>query len=445
MVKRYDLLVIGTGEAGSTAASVCKSAGWNVAIADKRPFGGTCSLRGCNPKKVLVGAAEARYRAVHLYGKGIDGTTLINWPDLMKHKQSLVDPIPIQTEEKFRAQGIDTYHGAFFFIGRNRLSNGKDEIEADHIVLATGAKPRPLNIPGEEKALSSDQFLSQTKLPSTIVFIGGGYISFEFAHCAVRAGKKVTILEALPKPLMQFDQKLVEMLTEASRDEGIDLYVDSPVKSIEDDMAGKKKVVTGNGVFSCDIVVHGAGRVPDIDGLKLEDVDIRYDKKGVLVNEYLQCISNPSVYVAGDAHGGGIPLTPAADMEGMVVGHNLINGNSMKPDYSSVPSVVFTLPTLSSVGFTEERAKEQNIDFIVHFQDTSMRHITRRSGFEYSAFKLLEEKGTGKIIGAHLLGHNADEIVNIFALAMKHKMTVEDLKHQMWAFPTVMYDIGFRL
>ena len=196
--------------------------------------------------------------------------------------------------------------------------------------------------------------------------------------------------------------------------------------------------------FEVDMVVHSAGRVPDIDDMTLEKAGVERDKRGVLVNEYLQSVSNPAIYAAGDAAAsGGLPLTPVASMEGHVVASNLLKGNHRQPNHGGVPTVVFTLPPLSSVGLREEEARKQGLKFTVKNEDTSGWYSSRRVGMKYSGFKTLVEEGSGRILGAHLLGPHAEEVINIFALAIRSGLKAEDLKTMIYAYPTSASDISY--
>ena len=189
MHKSFDLVVIGTGSAASTVAGQCRAAGWTVAIVDSRPFGGTCELRGCDPKKVLVGTGEVLDWLRRMHGKGVEAEQArVDWPALMRFKRTFTDPVPKSREEGCAAAGIQPFHGRARFAGPNTLSVGADVLEGRHIVVASGARPAPLGIPGEELIAYSEGFLEMETLPRSIVFVGGGYIAFEFAHLASRAG-----------------------------------------------------------------------------------------------------------------------------------------------------------------------------------------------------------------------------------------------------------------
>src|SRR5258708_39582245 len=213
MRKQFDLIVIGTGSAASTVAHECRSAGWDVAIIDSRPFGGTCALRGCDPKKVLVGIAEIVDQVRRMNGLGVRAeNSRIEWSELMRFKRSFTDPVPKNSELSFAKAGSAPLHGRARFVDSTTVEVGEDVLVGRHVVVATGAMPRRLGIPGERYITASDQFLELETLPQRIVFIGGGYISFEFAHVTARAGPKVTILHRGQRPLEGFDHDLVHQL-----------------------------------------------------------------------------------------------------------------------------------------------------------------------------------------------------------------------------------------
>ena len=200
MERRFDLVVIGTGIA-SAVASRCREAGWTVAVVDYRPFGGTCALRGCIPKKILVSAAEAVHGARTMADRGVrPGEVSIDWPDLIRVKRSVTDPVPAQTEEGWAQAGVVLFHGRARFVGPTTVEVGADRLIGRHVLIATGAMPMPLPFPGREHVATSEQFMELAELPRRIVFVGGGYISFEFAHVAAQAGAQITILHRARAP-----------------------------------------------------------------------------------------------------------------------------------------------------------------------------------------------------------------------------------------------------
>ncbi|MCE5337097.1 MAG: NAD(P)/FAD-dependent oxidoreductase [Methanomicrobiaceae archaeon] len=446
MEREYDVVVIGTGVAGSDIAWHCGDAGMEVAITDQQDYGGTCALRGCVPKKVLVGAAEVVARAHDQQGNGIRGEVSIDWPRLVAFEHTFTDPVPRRKEERFRKVGVHTYRGPARFTGPNRVVIGGDTLTARYIVIATGARPRPLGVPGADLVTPSDDFFTLETLPDRIVFIGGGYISFEFAHVAARAGSSTTILQRSGRVLGKFDPDIVGRLVLASEELGIDVQVNMPLVSIEKKATGLSVRAGKEGnekIFEADMVVHGAGRVSAIEGLDLAAGKIETDRRGIAVNEYLQSTSNPAVYVAGDANPTSAQLTPVAVMDAHIVVDNIRNGNARVADYSVVPSAVFTTPPLASVGLTEEAAKERGIPCIVHAGDLSARFTNRSIGEKHSRYKLLIESDSHRILGAHLIGHHAEEVINVFALAIRHNLTADDLTLDAipWAYPSNTYDI----
>lgn len=449
MKKQFDLVVLGTGSGGSGAAHECREAGWEVAIMDCRPFGGTCALRGCDPKKVLVGGAEVVDWVRRMQSNGVFSTgTRINWSELMRFKRKFTRPVPASREKTFVKAGIIPFHGAARFIDKNAIQVGGDVLAGRFILIATGAKPRTLGIPGEEHVTTSDQFLELEELPQRIVFIGGGYISFEFAHVAARAGSKVIILHRGTRPLSRFDPDLVDRLVTASREIGIDVQLNTDVKAVERSASGVVVVASRNNRkrrFDADLIVHGGGRVPDLDDLLLERAGVQYSERGVKVNEYLQSVSNPAVYAAGDSAESGPPLTPVAAREGKIAAKNMLNGNVRKIDsYEAVPSVVFTIPPLASVGMLEEEArKKSGLEFEVNHQDTSTWYASTRISEKHSAHKVLIEKPSGRILGAHLLGSHSEELINLFGLAISFGLRAPELKDLLFAYPTNSSNIRY--
>ncbi|WP_026914599.1 dihydrolipoyl dehydrogenase family protein [Christiangramia portivictoriae] len=448
-MKKYDVFVIGSGMSGMTTANKCASKGLTVGITDELPYGGTCALRGCDPKKVIIGATEVREFAQRLKGNGIDTVPKINWEDIMAFKQSFVDAMPPKIEKGYKNKDIDTYHTSAKFLSNNTLQLGDEVIEADKFVIATGAKPRVLDFEGGNLALSSTDFLNLKKLPESLLFIGGGYIAFEFAHIAARAGADVSILHRGEHPLENFDQDIVQHLVDATRKLGIKLVLKTEVSKIE-----KKEdhyVVTGNSngkksTYMAASVFNSAGRPPAIFDLDLKKADISFSKKGITVNDYLQSTSNPNIYAAGDsADSKGLPLTPLAVMEGHVVASNIIKGNQKKVSYPPMPSVVFTLPTMATVGLLEDEAKEKGYEINVNFEKVDNWFNARRLNVDEYAFKTIIDKNNNTILGAHLIGPHCEETINLFAMAIKTKMTISDLKTMIFSYPTMASDLTYML
>jgi glutathione reductase (NADPH) len=383
-----------------------------------------------------------------MQGKGVSSPgPSITWSDLIRFKRTFTDPVPVQNEQSFQQAGMITRHGCARFVDRTSVQVGEDTLVGRYVVIATGACHADLGIVGEELLTTSTQFLDLDALPRRIAFVGGGYIAFEFAHIAAHAGAQVQVLHRGSRPLEKFDPDLVSRLVQASRELGIEVQVNRAVTAIErqgDHVLVHARMGAQEHTVEADLVVHAAGRAPEIDKLDLEAAGVTHGKEGVLVNEYLQSVSNEAVYAAGDAVASGeFPLTPVAGMQGGIVARNLLEGNRHTPNYTGIPSVVFTTPPLTRVGLLEEAAHAQGLRFTTHHEDTSSWYSSRREAFSHTGFKTLIEEGTERILGAHLLGPHAEEVINLFALAIRMGLRAADLKQMVYAYPTSASDVSY--
>lgn len=448
--EEVDLLVVGTGSAGLTIAQACRKAGWSVVAVDKQPFGGTCALRGCDPKKVLVGAAHAVRQAARLVGHGVAEAPRLDWPALMRFKETFTDPVPEARAKSLGKAGIETLRGIARFTAPDRVEVEGRAFAPRHVALAAGAKPRPLGIPGEDLVSTSTDFLSLPELPHRVAFLGGGYVSMEFAHVARAAGAEVTVLHRGARILEPFDADLARMLEGATRGAGIDLRLRTEARAVG--RKGGALVVHARSKggeessVEADLVVHGAGRVPDLDDLDLDAGRVERSERGVVVDAHLRSVSNPRVFAAGDAAAAGPPLTPVAGLQGETVAHNLLHPDAPREaSYAGVASVAFTDPPLAAVGHTEESARGEGLDVDVAHADSTGWYSAKRLRAPASGHKVLVEKGSGRIVGAHLLGPEAEEAINVFALAVRLGLTKEQLDATPFAYPTRGSDVTYML
>jgi glutathione reductase (NADPH) len=254
-------------------------------------------------------------------------------------------------------------------------------------------------------------------------------------------GAQATILHRGAWPLEQFDPDLVARLVEHSRSVGIDVRTGAAVRAVERGY----RVRSAAGDVEADLVVHGAGRIADLDDLDLEKAGVQRNPHGVAVDEFMRSVSNPAVYACGDAAAGGPKLTPVASAEGRVVAANMIEGNHHRPNYAGTPSVVYTIPPLARAGLGEAEARERGLKFRVNAADSSSWYSSRRIGETVSGYKVLIEEPSQRILGAHLLGAEAAEVVNLFAVAIRRGITAPDLKETIFAYPTHSSDLSYML
>lgn len=444
--KEFDLIVIGGGTGGNGVARMAANAGWTVASIDSLPFGGTCALRGCDPKKMLIAVTEGVDWARNLDGKGLKVETSVDWPGMIAFKRTFTDAMPGRIEGGLEKAGVTVLHGEARFTGRDRIEVNGETLSARHFHIATGARPMTLNIPGEGLLATSTDFLELSTRPDRVVFVGGGFIAMEFAHVSKRAGaREVTVLEMMERPLNNFDPDLVAILVEATADLGVDLRTRAKVLKVDKNGAGftvTYETAKGTEAVHCDLVVHATGRVPNLDHLNLEAAGVEYSRKGIKVSPFMRT-TNPAIFAAGDCADSGPNLTPVSALEGRIAGKNLLAGRDEHAvNYPPIPSVVFTLPQLASVGLSEAAARDQGLDFDTHFGKTAGWYSSLRVGARHSAYKVLVEKGTGKILGAHLLGPGAEEQINLFAMAMAADLSASRIKGIIFAYPSFASDIS---
>ena len=449
MQNSYDLAVIGTGTAAMVAATRASKAGWSVAVVDHRPFGGTCALRGCDPKKLLIAGADAIDRVERMRGKGVSGSVGVDWAELMAFKRSFTDPVPGQREARLAELGADGLQGRARFVGPNALEvHGVGTFGARHILIASGAEPVKLGILGEEHLVDNEGFLSLERLPRRIAMVGGGYVAAEFSNIAALAGARVTILQNGDRMLKAFDPDLANWLMASFRDHGIDVRLGARVERVEKVADDFRVHATAGGKpieVDADLVVHAAGRAPRLDVLGLAAGGVEAERGRLKLNEFLQSVSNPAVYAAGDAARSGPPLTPVSSHDGDVAASNMIEGNHRRPDYRGVPSVAFTAPPIASVGVGEAETRKLGIDLQIKSELTPNWFTALQAAEKVYGYKTIADKATGKILGAHLVGPHAEETINLFALAVRHGLTAKDLKETMFAYPTAASDVGYML
>ncbi|MCY6382572.1 dihydrolipoyl dehydrogenase family protein [Hoeflea prorocentri] len=444
MNSKFDIVIIGGGNAGFGVSAVVSEAGKSIAFIEERDFGGTCPNRGCTPKKVLVAAAHSLHEIELAHTHGIDvGKPKLNWEKLIDRKDDMIGFIPDAMKGVAEKRG-SVFRGHARFTGPNTVEVDGTLIEGENIVIATGSKPRPLNIPGAGLMITSDEVLSEKQQPDEVVFVGGGVIAMEFSHVYARAGTKVTILEAMPQLLPRMDEDAVAAIRAETERLGVTIKTDVNVREISTS-GGRLKVAYshdgGDHQVIADRVVNGAGRVANVDTLNLDAANISHDGVRIEVDEHLRSVSNPSVWVAGDALVNSAQLSPLATYEGRLVAHNIIHGPEKTPDYEATPSAVYTVPALSTVGLTEKQATEMGLDVAVTTNDMTGWFSGKSYSETVAWSKVLVDRKTDRVVSAHLVGHHGEDLIHLFSLAMKHAIPASDLKDTPMAFPTFASDV----
>ncbi|MFZ7127552.1 MAG: dihydrolipoyl dehydrogenase family protein [Desulfobacterales bacterium] len=439
-MNQFDVVVVGSGTAGQTAAYDLREKGLKVAVIERsdRP-GGTCALTGCQPKKYFYEITEAVARCRHLQGSGIIAPPAGSWPQVRTRKNEFTSPIPDRTVEGLRDAGIEFLRGNARYADADTLVLDDRQIHARYHVLATGAVPMPLPFEGNRHLIDNEAFLDIEELPSRIVFVGGGFISFEFAHFAARLGPddaRIHIIEAMERPLGPFDAEMVDLLVEASEEDGIEVRSGVEITSVDRHSGGFTVATASGAPLEADLVVHGAGRSPAIEGMNLEAAGIEFTRKGIKVDDAMRT-SHPRVFAVGDC-AETIQLARVADREAHVAAENILadmgGAELSRIDYDTVPVLLFTYPQYGMVGKTEEQLGKDGTEY----RESSGDHLSwptyRRVGLRHAAYKILAGSDR-RILGAHFISDNATGLVNTLRHAMMEGLTVDALHERSIVTP----------
>ncbi|NNM66934.1 MAG: NAD(P)/FAD-dependent oxidoreductase [Spirochaetales bacterium] len=461
----YSVVIVGSGTSGQTVAIKLAQAGISVALIDDRPLGGTCALRGCTAKKYFVVNRELMDGARDLQAQGLEGLPLPQWEQTLALKNRFTDTVPENTLAYLKSLGIHVFQGTavlnspdslqvipsqFRRASESAKTTAITELTFDSLVLACGSDPRVPQIPGIELTLDSEDFLSLAQAPQSMIILGAGYIAFEFSHIAASYGARVTILDRNASPLPLFDPGLVQQLLASAQSRGIRYVPESSAASIEKTPGGLRVTDTAGNAWEAEVVLNATGRVPRTAELNCPAGNVELKGSGIRVDAWGRSASNPKVFAVGDSVAGLPMLAPVADGMAEVVAEVLLNrgDNSCVTPFSSlvIPSTVFSNPPLASVGLSETAAGEKyGEDLIVNASDTSQWISSQRIGQRHSGYKVLIQRSTKKILGAHLLSHNSSEVINIFALAMAADLPAPQLEKLPWAYPTAVSDIKYML
>ncbi|MBI5263767.1 MAG: NAD(P)/FAD-dependent oxidoreductase [Bradyrhizobium sp.] len=446
---KFDVVILGGGNAGIGVTGPARRAGLSVAMIESHELGGTCPNRGCTPKKILVAAGQALHdierASVHRISVG---KPRLDWAGLIDREKEMIKDIPANLAGAMARRNVEVIRGRGTFMGPNAIRVGDRVLEAGHVVIATGSKPRPLPIEGAGHMTTSDDMLSEREFPASVIFVGGGVISLEFGHVYARAGASVTILEALPQLLPAMDADAVARLQMECERIGIQVETSVNVERIERCGSRLRVVFTQDGVehaAEADRVVNGAGRIANVDRLDLAAGRVEHNNGHIAVDRHLRSISNAKVYMCGDAVPISPQLSPIATYEGDIVGRNIVEGPKHSPDYQSMATSVYTVPALASVGLTEAAARRKGLPLDVHVNDMHDWFSARTYAETVAWSKIIVDRASDRILGAHLVGHAGQELINIFGLAVRFGITAKEIRENVYAYPTFSADIKHML
>lgn len=416
----FDFFVIGAGSGGVRAARIAARAGARVAITEESRVGGTCVIRGCIPKKLLVYASHFAhdFEDSHNYGWSVE-VKGFHWKTLIDNKNTEIDRLNGIYKNLLSGSGVKLLEGRGTLVDAHTVKVGDATYTSDKILIATGSWPWLPSIPGIEHAITSNEALDLQELPKHVVIVGAGYIACEFATIFIGCGAQVTQIFRKELVLTDFDHDVQLAVMEESQKQGIKYLPSTQVTAIEKTSAGLTCHLDNGQSITCDVVMYATGRVPKTVGLGLESVGVKMDEKGAIVVDEWSCTSVPNIYAVGDVTNR-INLTPVALAEGHALADTLYNKIPRKPDHTNVPSAVFTLPPVACVGYTEQAARKHfsgGID--VYFSKFTPLKYTVSKRSQKSVMKLIVDRETNRVVGAHMVGDDAPEIIQGVAIAVK--------------------------
>lgn len=431
----YDYFVIGAGSGGVASARRAAAYGARVAIAESVRVGGTCVLRGCVPKKLLIYGVHFHEEFEDARGYGWEfGSPKLDWKKLIAAKDRELDRLNAIYIKMLHESKVEIIEAHASIIGAHKLKVGARNVTAKHILIATGGRPEMPQIPGIEHVITSDGALDLKRLPKRIVIVGGGYIAVEFAGIFNAAGVQVTLLIRGDKILRGFDEDVRTHLTAEMQKKGIDIQHTTRSERI-DKIADGYRLMTHEGEFlEADVIMYATGRVPNTEGLGLDSVGIHLNKRGAVAVDEWQKTTVPNIYAIGDVTDR-LNLTPVAIAEGRALAETLFNDNPLKMDHHCVPSAVFSQPPVGTVGLSEERARQHHEVDIYRVVFRAMKHtISGRD--EKVMMKLVVDRTSNKVLGVHMVGPDAPEIVQPLAIAVKAGLTKRDFDRTVAIHPT---------
>jgi glutathione reductase (NADPH) len=438
----YDLLIIGAGSGGVRAARIAAGHGAKVLVAEEYRIGGTCVIRGCVPKKLLVYGAhfaedleDAGRFGWHVQGKTFD------WKTLRDNVLAEVSRISGLYAETLESRGVTVVPERAVLTGPHRARVGDREISARIILIATGARPHVPEKPGCEHGITSNDAFHLDALPKRIVIAGGGYIANEFAGIFNELGSKVTVINRSDQILRGYDEQIRDRLLQISLTKGIRFLFNAPIDKVTKLDDGSLRVALQSAeTIECDALLFATGRVPNTEDLGLETAGVELDEKGAVKVDDESRTTCSSIYAVGDVTNR-VQLTPVAIREGHAFADTVFGSNPTKMSYDCIPAAVFSHPPLAGVGMTESQARNRLGSVKVYTSDfRPMKHVLAGRN-ERALYKLVVDGTTDRVVGAHMIGPDAPEILQIVAVAVKAGLTKKQFDDCVAIHPTMAEEL----
>jgi glutathione reductase (NADPH) len=435
--REFDLFIIGAGSGGVRAGRMAAQRGARVAVAEAAALGGTCVNLGCIPKKLYSFAAHYSESFEEAAGFGWNvGRSSFDWEALKANRRAEIERLGRIYGQLLDGAGATIVRGRARLVGPHEVEVAGERYRAEHIVVATGGWPVPADVPGAERAISSNEIFDLPHFPRRLVVVGGGYIACEFASIFNGLGARVTQLYRGEQILRGFDRDIRNFVAAEMAKKGVDIRVAARVRALEQGEGGATRVLLADGsALEADTVLYATGRVPDTKGLGLESVGVAVDMNGAVIVDDRYCTNVPSIYAVGDVIGR-VQLTPVALAEAMALVDDLFGGKARHIDYMHIPTAVFTHPNVGTIGLSEDEARGRFEKIRVYRSEFKpLRHTLSKSS-ERTLMKLVVDDANDRVVGLHMVGADAGETSQGFAVAKKAGATKANFDATLGIHPT---------
>ena len=438
----FDLFVIGGGSGGVRAARIAAQSGARVAIAEEHRYGGTCVIRGCVPKKLFVYASEYGEEIAEAASYGwTTGPVSFDWKTLVANKDQEIDRLNQIYISMLDKAAVKIFHGRAVLADAHTLEVAGERITARIILVATGSRPRRSGIPGVEHIITSDEAFYLPSFPRRVLLAGGGYISIEFAHIFRGMGAEVSLVHRGDQVLGGFDDDVRATVAEGFRSRGMPMHLNTVIDAVEKQPDGTLRATLANGeVLEADVIMGSIGRVPNTGDMGLEAAGVALDEQGAVIVDQLSCTNVDNIYAVGDCTNR-LNLTPVAIREGQAFADTVFGNHPVRVDYEHVPTAVFAQPPVGVVGLTEAQARAQ-LGEVDIYKSTfrPMRHTM--SGREQRIMmKMVVDAKTQRVVGFHMVGRDAPEIIQCTAIAVRMGATKDDFDATVAVHPTTAEEL----